>query len=206
MRSLNTSQRTQRGAVLLVSLVILLILTLFSVSAMQSTTIDMRMAANNQARQQAFQAAEAALAVVENQLQNDNITTEFLQDCASGSSTCYEATCAGALCFTGTYNAGTDQYDCETISGSPPPEKVWRNSALDVWNNAAKHRTVRVNAVDNAIKYIIEFICYTERGDGSIFDASSPNNGVPLFRITTLATSDNNKARIMLQSTYRYNE
>ena len=51
----------QRGAVLLVSLMILLIMTVLGIAGMSSTTMEEKMAANNQQRQQAFQASETAL-------------------------------------------------------------------------------------------------------------------------------------------------
>jgi len=52
---------TQRGAVLVISLLILLVMTILGVSSMSSTTLQERMANNNNQRQIAFQAAEAAL-------------------------------------------------------------------------------------------------------------------------------------------------
>lgn len=51
----------QRGAVLAMSLLILLVMTIIGVASMGSTTLQERMANNNQQRQIAFQAAEAAL-------------------------------------------------------------------------------------------------------------------------------------------------
>lgn len=51
----------QRGAVLVISLIILLIMTLIGVSGMQSTALEEKMSANNLERQMALFAAEAAL-------------------------------------------------------------------------------------------------------------------------------------------------
>lgn len=51
----------QRGATLVIALVMLLILTLLGTTAMQSTTLEERMAGNTRDRNVAFQAAEAAL-------------------------------------------------------------------------------------------------------------------------------------------------
>lgn len=52
---------SQRGAVLLVSLVMLLILTLIGMSAIGITTLDTKIANNSRDRQMAFTAAESAL-------------------------------------------------------------------------------------------------------------------------------------------------
>ncbi len=78
----------QRGAVLIVSLIMLLVMTLLGISTMGSTKLEMRMASNNQGRQEAFQAAEAALVVAENRLQENGILLTQLQECEDGSSSC----------------------------------------------------------------------------------------------------------------------
>lgn len=51
----------ERGAALVVGLVFLLVMTLIGVTAMQSTTLQERMAGNTRDRHLAFQASEAAL-------------------------------------------------------------------------------------------------------------------------------------------------
>lgn len=51
----------ERGAALIVGLVFLLVMTLIGVTAMQSTTLQERMAGNTRDRHLAFQASEAAL-------------------------------------------------------------------------------------------------------------------------------------------------
>lgn len=58
-------RRSQRGATLVVGLVILLLLTLLGVQAMRSNTLQERMAGNTRDRNTAFQAAESALRVGE---------------------------------------------------------------------------------------------------------------------------------------------
>lgn len=195
--------RSQKGAVLIFSLVILLVMTWLGISAMSSTKLDMKMASNNQCQQESFQAAETALVVAENKLQSDGIVLSKLQDCASGSSTCYEETCEGGLCFNGTYTAGDDQIDCTLDTTVPPPTKVWLDTTLNVFTTASKHMTANV---EGEAKYVIEFLCYTPRGDGTEFDALNPNNGLPLFRISSLAVSKSGNCKTSLQSTYRYSD
>lgn len=53
--------KNERGAVLIVSLMILVILTLLGITAMQTTTFQEKMAGNMRSRELSFQAAEAAL-------------------------------------------------------------------------------------------------------------------------------------------------
>ncbi len=58
----STAPRRQRGAILIVALLILLVMTIIGVSAMRTTTLDERIAANTQYKTTTFQAAESALA------------------------------------------------------------------------------------------------------------------------------------------------
>ena len=55
------AQRRQQGAVLAVTLVILLVVTLLTVSNMQTSILEEKMAGNNSDRNVAFQAAESGL-------------------------------------------------------------------------------------------------------------------------------------------------
>ncbi len=51
----------QSGSALIVSIIVLLVLTVAGISAVQSTTLEIRMASNNEDRNRAFQAAEYTL-------------------------------------------------------------------------------------------------------------------------------------------------
>ncbi|HHW75840.1 MAG TPA: hypothetical protein GX399_02210 [Xanthomonadaceae bacterium] len=63
--------RRQSGAVLVISLLLLVIMTVLSTSAMQSTVLQERMAGNDRDRNLAFQAAEAALRDAEQYIQSN---------------------------------------------------------------------------------------------------------------------------------------
>ncbi|KRB02374.1 PilX N-terminal domain-containing pilus assembly protein [Lysobacter sp. Root690] len=67
-RSLGRSPRRQRGAVLYVSLIMLILLALLGITAMQVTGMQERMTANYRASNRAFQNAEAAARLVERNL------------------------------------------------------------------------------------------------------------------------------------------
>lgn len=66
--TIHSMPNRQRGVVLAVSLILLLVLTLLGVTAMQSTVLQERMAGNAREISMAFQAAEAALRDGENAL------------------------------------------------------------------------------------------------------------------------------------------
>jgi type IV pilus assembly protein PilX len=63
-----TLPRQQSGAVLIVSLVMLLLLTIIGMSAVDMTTLDTRISANTKDKALAFDAAEAALNTAGNSL------------------------------------------------------------------------------------------------------------------------------------------
>lgn len=83
--SISLQQRqAQRGMVLLVSLVFLLLLTLIGLSSMQSANLQEKMAGSVSLRNQSFQAAEAALRVGESAVQLDSYSLAV----CSGTSQC----------------------------------------------------------------------------------------------------------------------
>jgi len=65
---LNTPGSRQRGVVLVISLLMLLVLTMIGLAATRGTTIEQRMTANQNDQEVAFEAAEAALRAGESEL------------------------------------------------------------------------------------------------------------------------------------------
>ncbi len=65
----------QTGAVLFVSLMFLIVLTMLGISALDSTKLETRMAANTKEYNQAFENAEAAVATATGVYRGDKITT-----------------------------------------------------------------------------------------------------------------------------------
>jgi len=68
-RSQRTELRRQNGAVLIISLVLMLILTILGLTAANTTTLQSKMSINMADRNMALQAAEHAMRIAENQLQ-----------------------------------------------------------------------------------------------------------------------------------------
>lgn len=195
---IKTLKKSQRGVVLLASLIILLVVTMLGTAAMQGTGLEFKMAKNTEERQQTFQAAEAVLRRVESNLQALPYTGTQLNSatCATDSINCFEENCAGGLCFLG--ENIVNQSGCLQYSGAPPTDPIWSDSnALDVWNTATRHRTLTSSGVD--VDYIIEFRCFIDNADGGTV---SLGNGDAFYRITTLATGPTGRIQVMLQSTY----
>lgn len=167
----------QNGSVLVVSLLILLVMTLIGVTAMNTSTLEQKMAYNFRDRQLAFQAAEAALRDGENFVQNTNL----------GPSN-FSSTCANGLC---------------TEASATTP--VWFDQTLKVWTTANLHRTATYSAPEvlQQPTYIIEWLGYVFAAGTTPPTGAVPGPGDPeMFRITALATGGTTQARVMLQSTY----
>ena len=82
MKGMNfPSRASQSGAVLIVAMIILVILTLLGVTAMNTTSLQERIASNTQEQVHAFQAAETGL----NQAFSDNLAYDISNTYTGGS-------------------------------------------------------------------------------------------------------------------------
>lgn len=108
MKSPSHNTCKQQGAVLVVSLIMLLIMTIIGVSAMRTTILEEKMAGNYRDSNIAFQAAEAALRDAEN-----------------------DVICTGADCRTSPIS-GLDNFNAACTAGLCGG---WSNA---VWTDAAK--------------------------------------------------------------------
>lgn len=195
------SRHRQGGAVLLVAMVMLLILTLIGVAGIDSSGMQTRMANNQRERIIAFQAAEAGLMAAERYLENADLSDDnFGANCNAADPDCFEATCGNGLCFTGTYiNAGLPLVNLPTcIDGTTVEPHA--NPALDVFKDG-NGRSVELagSAIPARVKYYIEFRCFTQ---ASVLNVLGVGNADLLFRITSYAESESGRGRVMLQSTY----
>lgn len=196
----------ERGAALVVSLVILSVVTLLGVSSMQSSNTELKMAASQRDRGVAFEAAEAALAIIEENLAaSPPQRLDLLSNCTGNK--CFNSTCANGLCFDGDFLSGYSEYECQVADYADTSQRVdfWSNKVLSVWTNTARHKTVQIDNITTPVKYITEFLCYVARDKDTPFSAleGEKNNGAPLFRITVLAEGNGNRASVALQSTYK---
>ena len=199
----------QSGTALIVSLIILAVVTLLGITSMQSSNTELKLAASQRDRGVAFEAAEAALAIVEKNLaDNPPLPTKLHSTCTGAG--CFNTTCAGGLCFDGSYLASDQKYQCQVANYAGPggSQRVnfWSDADLKVWETAGRYQTVKIDNLKSDVKYIVEFLCYVDRDDYTRFDAldnTTWNNGAPLFRITALAEGNGKRASVALQSTYK---
>ncbi|MCQ8127275.1 pilus assembly PilX family protein [Methylomonas rivi] len=109
----------QAGAVLVVSLIMLLLLTIIGVSGVQSTSLEEKMAGNNRDRNLAFQSAEAALRAGEARI-------ETLWNGGTGS--------IQAFC-TGTAGQFSTVAGCNNAPPDPETATTWTDDNKSVTHN-----------------------------------------------------------------------
>lgn len=72
----NHACSTQRGAVLVISLILLIVLTLLGLTTMNTSTLQEKMASNSQEAVRAFQAAESGISAAFSNAGNFNLSTQ----------------------------------------------------------------------------------------------------------------------------------
>lgn len=205
----------QHGSALIISLVVLLIVTVFGLAAMQSSILQVKLSTSTKERNRVFAGAETALRVAEIRLEQKTPTFDDLHNLCTGD-TCFNSDCPEGRCFAGEYElTDTKKIDCEAVADGDTVEKlhIWERhaskdpaqAAKEFWEDDAKTSELTVAGLDAPVKYIIEFVCYVDSGagDGTVsFDRDNDGLGLPLYRITSLAQSNTGGSKVMLQSTF----
>jgi type IV pilus assembly protein PilX len=172
--------KKQKGAALIVSLVLLTLVALVGVAGVQTISLEEKMAGHSFDRNLAFQAAEAALREAEQYVETNKPPTDLPND---------DNGCPGASAI----NNCTDGL-------CPPPDKDceprWKYLNFNGWKNA----TVPVLALAGTPQYFIEYL-------GNTFPCSDGGTSDPMnckrYRITARSNPGAGRASVMVQSVYR---
>ena len=186
----------QRGVVLLVGLVVLLVLSLLALGSIRSTTLEERMTGNSQDQQIAFQVAEAALREAEAIL-GQPMLPAFVA--------------VGSIGAAGFYLA--DPPDSSAAASRYRP--LWLRTAADTRNPVWRSATVTADAppppIDRARgEYLIEQLDSNEEaspGESLQADSAEDRRERIIYRITArawgAATADQAAPAVLLQSTFK---
>lgn len=174
------NDKNQKGAVLVISLIFLMLLTLLSISGMQLSSLQEKMVGNSRDKNLAFQAAESALNAAEQSLDPAGSLPTFVAD---GSSSFY------------TSNTSTDLSHSTILNAS-----FWVDSNGDA-TNAVLESTVSGSALGNNINTPLYFIQYlgTQCFHSGGCDTTTI---VPAFKIIARATGGSTSAVVVLQSLF----
>jgi len=171
----------QRGVVLVVSLVMLLLMTLLGVSAMKTSVMETKMAGNSRDMELAFQATETALRDAEQWITAQ--TSEIEAD-ASGSNRIW------------IFNA----MDPDTSNAS----NWWQERDTPWWNNnAVAYVPANVASVLVSVKSVprstIEYKQFVP--DTLLIGNGGAGTGMTYYQVTARGTGGSDQSRDLLQST-----
>lgn len=167
----------QRGSVLIVSMLILLVMTLLGITAMSTTTLEEKMAGNVRDHNIAFQAAEAALRDGEADLIKNNIAESL-----------FVAACTSGLCQ-------------PAALGSPPQWEVVDWGASDTTRKyGAATGAAPLTGVATPPRYIIELLRDIPNPKGSLTTGINTPTTKTAFRITAVGYGANAATTVMLQA------
>lgn len=205
------SVQKQSGVVLVVCLILLLVVTVLGLASMSGTTSEMKMASAFRDRAVATEVAEEALVVAEKWLADNTLhQSNFVSTCSGAK--CFSSACNSGLCAfykpSDPFVSSSDLAACKERM-EPPETPVWAWNGAPGQPNLWKDNTksVQVTASNPAVtvkaRYIIEFMCYTNRNTYNDCEIGKNENCAPQFRITAVAKGLTNNSVVMLQSMYK---
>ena len=170
----------QQGAVLVMALMMLFVLTLIGVSSISTTSMEEKMSGNTRNRHLAFQASETAASDAERFITN-NILNPTAQFTAGG---------VGGL-----YSLGNGPSSGDAVN------PVW-------WATPANNRIPYAQAIQDvatAPQYTIEYLGETTQAEASDIEITGGEDGgaagsIHTFRITSRGTGLTNNSVVVIQS------
>ncbi len=189
------------GVALVTTMVILLILTIMGVSAVQSTSMQVRIARNVRDSGLAFQAAESALKDAEEYMEGLNSLLDF--DAASNpeaNGRYTAAACWPTACLVAD-NPGQSGYYVTIPVGA---DFKWK--LLDWDGGTVRTGDTNIDGVSGQPKYIVEFVkTVVSEEDTLNLDNIGQDTGAgrtQMFRATAYGTGGTARSHVTLQSTY----
>lgn len=168
--------RAQHGAVLIIMLLLLLVMTILGVSAMSGSTLEQRMAGNSRDRQLAFNAAEAALKWGEQYVKTNVVAASAFNDTNGLYAEYHGPTKDDA--FNSSWWTGTNSLVAPAVSGVKTPPRV-----------TIEYRgTIKVS----------ESTSINVGGYGS----STGSGDITALRVTVRATGASDNTKVILTSYY----
>jgi type IV pilus assembly protein PilX len=170
------AQRRQRGAALVVALIMLLVMTVLGITAMQVTRMEERMAGNSRDINLAFQASEAGLRDAEARIRTLLWPVTF----------CTAAPCAGRVWDRGTWM--TDHRD--------DPIAWWTTNGTE-YGVAGTREIIEVTRDPIIVTEHLMFV-----PDSLSIGDEEAEDGRDFYRVTSNSTGASDTATVVLESTF----
>lgn len=192
----------QRGATLLIALVMLVVMTLLGLASIRSTSMQERMGANLYDRSLAFQAVESALREAEARITINTAVTNSAglycppngvpPSCAAPGPSATESATESE-----TPSASTTTY----IERWKDPATTWA-SATTWWGSVDDDMKARLGGTSRQPQYIIEYMGMSEDGTGCGQRGDTSCRG-PRYRVTARMPPVDGLPNVILQTNYR---
>jgi type IV pilus assembly protein PilX len=168
-------RQRESGAVLIIGLIMVLLISIIALSAIRSSNLQEAMAGNMRDRNIAFQAAESALVVGESQV---------------------HVYSAGIVC--------TGQSTCHLRNAQPfqPPEQSVIYLSDDDFENLARASELELEGVEEAPVYMIEELSLFTPNDGGPLEKGSGITNLVPYRITAKGKGLGAETTAIVQSIY----
>jgi type IV pilus assembly protein PilX len=168
--------RRQRGAALIISLLMLILMTMIGVTAMRTTTLEEKMAGNMYDRNLAFQAAETTLRSAEQEFIEGLVNTHD---------------------FDGTGGLyGTDDSEPGNLFDS----SYWTSTSSRAYSGTL----TQVNTAPRYLAKVVKTRKLDKEGGLNIegYGSKKPGSRIVVFRITARSTGGSNNSQVILRSHY----
>ena len=195
--TLGMTQRRERGTVLIVSLMFLIVLTMLGLTTMRGTTLEERMAGNSRDYNVALQAAEAALRDAEADLKGTGVSAGRTISATSfpvnliGSAT-PSGCAAGGLCII--VNENTQLYNTASVD--------WSSSGTTSTAYGQFTGATAIGGLSAQPRYVLELMHFA---DGRNKDRVTGQSGTVDFfyvRITARGWGANTQTQVTLQEVF----
>jgi len=195
MKTVSPPER-QKGVVLVISLLILLVMTVIGVSGMQSSQLEEKMAGHFRDSDLTFQAVEAALRVGEGIAQTQSTTTPVNSGFPA-------YTDSDGTCPDGAINNCTSGL-CPTPDKDCTPR--WEDTGFNGWVTA---NAVVTGGLVTTPQYFVEYLgatfpC-TRAANACNAGPGTPGCNCRRYRVTARISPSNGRAAVTLQSVYATN-
>jgi len=191
----------QRGAALIVALIMLLLLTIIGVAGMRDNQLQEKMTGSSEDRAEAFQAAEAALRAGEAEVQGSNGT--YTGSCSVG--TCYWDYQTNG--YTSSSLMRTTGRNCSSTNSTCTEAAFWAQYAWTTSTNSKVYAGTGLTEVASQPRYVIERLPQSYSTVPSTLNANSSLGSsaktIQDFLITARGTGRSSNAVVILQSMYR---
>ena len=178
-KTVGYSPSNQRGAVLIVGLIMVLLITIIGLAAVRGSNMQEMMAGNMRDMNASFQNAEAGLRVGE--------------------------TNVDAAAAVAAFNGEGKWLDLQLPSAAWPPVQEWDKTN---WNAAGRSIEVDLAGLDTKPRYVLEELVLpvgdVAKSEGSSLGLSASAPPEPKFyRVTSRGTGSTDAAETIVQSTYK---